>query len=75
MEVASKNFNSNTATWNLELDPQYTYYYVKVEQKDKDILVSSPVWVGESFNAGFNEPSVDKSIPLKGEDLTAKFEF
>ena len=75
VEVASKNFNSNTATWNLELDPQYTYYYVKVEQKDKDILVSSPVWVGESFNAGFNEPSVDKSIPLKGEDLTAKFEF
>ncbi len=75
VEVASKNFNSNTATWNLELDPQYTYYYVKVEQKDKDILVSSPVWVGESFNAGFNEPSVDRSIPLKGEDLTAKFEF
>ena len=75
VEVATKNFNSNNVTWDLELDPEYTYYYVKVEQKDKDILVSSPVWVGESFNAGFNEPSVDRSIPLKGEDLTAKFEF
>ncbi|WP_273701755.1 S-layer homology domain-containing protein [Tepidanaerobacter acetatoxydans] len=48
----SKTFDSYNVDWNFQLDPMYDYYYVKVTQANKDISVTSPVWVGQVLPIG-----------------------
>lgn len=43
----SKRFNSNKVSWNFSLDPKYSYYYLKIVEKDKDIAVTAPIWTGK----------------------------
>ncbi|MGL5530399.1 MAG: hypothetical protein ACRDCZ_00185, partial [Culicoidibacterales bacterium] len=50
--AATKYFDSSTATWEFELPAQFSYYYVRVDQPDKDVAVTAPVWVGEKENVG-----------------------
>lgn len=71
VEVISKEFNSNSVNWEFELKPEYTYYYVKVVEVDKDIAVTAPVWVGENLNVGLTEIKVDKELSLPGEEIKA----
>ncbi len=35
-----------------ELDPEYSYYFVRVTQKDGDLAVTAPVWVGQAAKLG-----------------------
>ncbi|WP_052447398.1 CehA/McbA family metallohydrolase [Clostridium polynesiense] len=61
--VASKEFTSNTAEWNLKLNPDYSYYYLRVDQADKDIAVTAPVWTGQpQMMAGISKVSTDQNI-------------
>ncbi|MCX7884016.1 MAG: CehA/McbA family metallohydrolase [Caloramator sp.] len=60
--AASKYFNSNTAEWNFTLDPQYSYYYVRVDEKDSDIAVTAPVWTGEVVPVGLSGVSSDLKL-------------
>lgn len=53
-----------------ELDPDYTYYYVRVTQNDGDLAVTSPVWVGESLKLGLSNLTCDVDVPVTGEELT-----
>ncbi|HWQ30404.1 MAG TPA: CehA/McbA family metallohydrolase [Negativicutes bacterium] len=72
-EVASKTFDGNTALWELELDPQYSYYYVRVDQEDGDIAVTAPVWTGEVVPVGISavEVSQDPQIVNNPVDISA----
>lgn len=45
--AASQVFDTNEASWTITLPAQFSYYYVRIDQADKDIAVTSPVWVGE----------------------------
>lgn len=71
--VAEKNFASNTADWDLQISPQYSYYYVRVDQPDKDIAVTAPVWAGEVVPAGISniEVSQNPQIVNTPTDITA----
>jgi len=61
--VASKTFDSNIASWNLSLNPQYSYYYVRVDQADKDIAVTAPVWTGQAqMLAGVSKVSTNQNL-------------
>lgn len=53
-----------------ELDPDYTYYYVRVTQNDGDLAVTSPVWVGESLKLGLSNLTCGTEVPVTGEELT-----
>ncbi|MGE5631515.1 MAG: CehA/McbA family metallohydrolase [Caulobacteraceae bacterium] len=53
--VAEKTFDSNTGRWDLQLDPQYKYYYIRVDQKDMDIAVTAPIWTGEVVPVGLSK--------------------
>ncbi|MGG5461929.1 CehA/McbA family metallohydrolase [Clostridium sp. B9] len=75
VEVASKEFTGNEAEWNFELSPEYTYYYVKVVQADKDIAVTAPVWIGESINVGLNELETDKEMLFVGDTAKLSIAF
>ncbi|WP_252223181.1 MULTISPECIES: CehA/McbA family metallohydrolase [unclassified Clostridium] len=75
VEVESKTFNDNNANWELTLDPEYSYYYVKVVEEDKDISVTAPVWVGDALNVGLSNASVDTDMTLPGEDVELNVGF
>lgn len=64
------NVNSTNKNWKFSLDESVSsYYYVRVEQSDKDIAVTAPVWVGERENFGISTVDKDKEVLLAGEDF------
>ena len=38
-----------------ELNSEYSYYFVRVTQKDGDLAVTAPVWVGKAVNLGITD--------------------
>jgi len=70
--VDSKTFNSNTAKWEITLSTQYSYYYVRVDEADKDIAVTAPVWVGDITPYGISviEVSQNPQIVNQPVDVT-----
>lgn len=71
--VASKTFDSNNASWNLKVDPKYTYYYVRIDQADKDIAVTAPVWTADNSAVGLSKVSASQNLYITNTpvDLTA----
>ena len=58
-----------------ELEPEYSYYYVRVIQADKDIAVTAPVWVGENLKLGIREAGLDVDFAVVGEELNIQTKF
>ena len=52
------------------LDPDYTYYFVRVTEGDGDLAVTSPVWVGETLKLGITNVTSSTSTPVTNEELT-----
>lgn len=67
--VESKKFDSSSADWNVELKPEYSYYYIRVDQSDKDIAVTAPVWVGETVSVGLTSIVADSKLSALGEEV------
>lgn len=67
--VASKTFNAQSGTWELTLDNNYSYYYVRVDEVDSDIAVTSPVWTSETVKIGMSPVEKDTTIELKDEPI------
>ncbi|MGL5314009.1 MAG: CehA/McbA family metallohydrolase [Peptostreptococcaceae bacterium] len=64
------NVDSSTKEWNFTLDSSNSsYYYVRVDQSDKDIAVTAPVWVGEKELVGLDSINTDKDIIVEGEEF------
>ena len=57
------------------LDPSYSYYFVRVTQKDGDLAVTSPVWVGESLKLGISNMVCGTATPVTDEELTLTTTF
>ncbi|WIV12089.1 CehA/McbA family metallohydrolase [Proteiniborus sp. MB09-C3] len=70
---ASRTFSSNKVDWDFELDPRFSYYYVRVTQEDKDIAVTAPIWVGEVSAFGLSNMEASQSLLELGSnvDITA----
>ena len=48
----------------------YSYYFIRVTQKDGDLAVTSPVWVGESLKLGISNMVCGTATPVTDEELT-----
>ena len=59
-----------TGALSVELDPDYSYYYIRVTEGDGDLAVTAPVWVGESLKLGISALECGTSTPVTGEELT-----
>ena len=57
------------------LDPSYSYYFIRVTQKDDDLAVTSPVWVGESLKLGISNMVCGTATPVTDEELTLTTTF
>jgi uncharacterized protein YjdB len=67
--VATTLATNNQIDWNITLDPSYSYYYVRVEQADKDIAVTAPIWVGEVTKVGIGSAKSESAMHVVGEAM------
>lgn len=67
--VASQTLTTSQDTVEFNLAPDYSYYYIRVDEADKDIAVTAPVWIGEVDKAGITKTTSSSSLPIKGESL------
>ena len=68
--VASKSFNANAGTWEIDLPNSCTYYYVRVDEVDTDVAVTAPVWTGETVRIGVSPVEKNTAVELKDEPIT-----
>ena len=54
----------------VELDPEYSYYFVRVTQKDGDLAVTAPIWAGHALKIGVTGITADSDEIYKNEDVT-----
>lgn len=73
--VESKTINTSKETVEFNFPADYSYYYIRVEQADKDIAVTAPVWVGEVEKAGVSKTEANTTMPIKGEEFEIKTDF
>ena len=59
-----------TGDLSVTLDPDYSYYYIRVTQGDGDLAVTAPVWVGETLKLGISDVTCGTSTPVTGEAMT-----
>ena len=57
-------------TLTVELNPDYSYYYIRVTEGDGDLAVTAPVWVGESLKLGISSVVSGTATPVTDEELT-----
>ncbi|MBQ1306325.1 MAG: hypothetical protein IIY44_08060, partial [Erysipelotrichales bacterium] len=53
-----------------QLDPEYSYYYVKVTQKDGDLAVTAPIWVTKAAKVGVTEIKPADEKVYTGKETT-----
>ena len=68
--VASKTFNAQSGSWEIEIDNNYSYYYIRVDEVDSDIAVTAPVWTSDTVKVGMSPVEKDTVIEMKGEPIT-----
>ncbi|MDD5923514.1 MAG: CehA/McbA family metallohydrolase [Clostridia bacterium] len=75
VEVYSEDVDSNSATIDVTLDNNYSYYYIKVVQSDKEIAVTAPVWTSDVLKIGVTSFEAGSPIAVKGEGLNLTTTF
>ena len=55
---------------SVSLDPDYSYYFIRVTQGDGDLAVTSPVWVGDTLKLGVSNLVCGTATPVTNEELT-----
>ena len=64
----------DTVTFTFDSN-DYSYYYLRVTQADKNIAVTAPVWTGESINAGISKTECDTVLVVKDETVNISSEL
>lgn len=67
--AASKTVNSSSETVSFDLPNNYSYYYLRITQSDKDIAVTAPVWTGDVEKAGIASVTCDTELPIRNENV------
>ena len=62
-------------TLSVDLEPSYSYYFIRVTEGDGDIAVTAPVWVGESLKLGISAFESEVAVPVSGEPIPLKTTF
>jgi hypothetical protein len=75
MVAASKVVTSSNEVVTFTLPANYSYYYIRITQADKDIAVTAPVWVGDVEKCGIAKSTVNTELVLKGEEVEITTSF
>lgn len=75
LAVASQNIDASEGKATFDIDANYSYYYLRIDQKDGNIAVTAPVWVGDVEACGINGVSTTTTLPVRGENLDINIDF
>ena len=75
LAAATQNVDSSEGKVEFDIDANYSYYYLRIDQKDGNIAVTAPVWVGDVEACGINGVSTTTTLPVRGENLDINVEF
>lgn len=75
LSIASQNVTTASGTVTFEVPADYSYYYIKVTQPDKDIAVTAPVWVGEVEACGISTFTADSDLAVQDEPVDLKLDM
>lgn len=75
LTIASKDVATNAETVTFNVPTNYSYYYIKVTQGDRDIAVTSPVWVGNVEACGINKTYTNSVLAVQGESVDINVDF
>lgn len=70
--VYTWDVNAQSKELSTTLKPDYSYYYIRVTEKDGDLAVTAPVWVGSTKLLGIANVESSTSTPVTGEKMTVK---
>lgn len=70
--VHTWDVNAQSKELSVTLKPDYSYYYIRVTEKDGDLAVTAPVWVGSAKVFGISNVESDTIIPVTNEPMTIK---
>ena len=73
--AASKSVPVKDSTVEFEMQPNYSYYYLRLTQADGNIAVTAPVWIGDVEAIGVKELSTDADIAVQGEEMNITLDF
>lgn len=73
--VASKTLATSKDSVEFILPPDYSYYYIRVDEADNDIAVTAPVWISDVEKAGIDKTTASTTLPIKGQKLTITTSF
>lgn len=69
-ELESKTLTTSKDSLEFKLPADYSYYYIKVVEADKDIAVTAPVWISETDKSGISSTTASTSLPIKDAKMT-----
>lgn len=69
LSIATENVTTNEAEVEFNLPADYSYYYIRVTQADKNTAVTAPVWIGKVEAVGISDVSTTAALPIKDEAL------
>ena len=69
-ELESKTLTTSKDSLEFKLPAEYSYYYIKVVEADKDIAVTAPVWISETDKSGISATTSSTSLPIKDSKMT-----
>ena len=75
LEIASKDVTSNKETVTFEVPNNYSYYYLKIVEKDGDIAVTAPVWTGDVEACGISSVTTTTALPVSGDPIDINLEL
>ena len=55
---------------SVELVPEYSYYFIRVTQKDGDLAVTAPVWASRAVRLGIDDVKADKDPAIVNTEVT-----
>ncbi|WP_238886153.1 CehA/McbA family metallohydrolase [Clostridium sp. YIM B02551] len=69
-ELESKTLTTSKDSLEFKLPAEYSYYYIKVVEADKDTAVTAPVWISETDKSGISATTSSTSLPIKDSKMT-----
>ena len=74
--IYTQQFSDQSATMDYTItNPSSGYYYLKVIEKDGDIAVTAPIWLGKAPAVGITAMKCSTTMPVTNEALTLTTEM
>ena len=67
--IYSESFTESEAVMTAELDADYGYYYIRIDQADGDIAVTAPIWIEDNNHPIAVSAEKDTVMDIMGEPI------